>query len=426
MAGNQKNNHKDKNHGGGNNGGGGGGNQKNDQHHKKDKNNGGGGGGNNNNGGKGAQQNQISFDDIGQPIKLDEGAINKQAASAVESSYAPQIQEIQRQMTGAGQDTAAHTEAIGNIYDAFGKAVAPLDNSYQQQMGDISKSYTGSLKDLTNMLGTSSSPAGELAAAGGLFGDIGAAGLSGLANEQTRNVGYNTSAERQGSIESVVAKGNAAQDLADQLKVFRQQLADTRANQARDTLNQTNTLEDTKFQQQLAQQELFLRQKALQAQVLSDKALRGYYSDLTSKNNGSGNNGSGSGNHNNGNGSGNHNDGNGSGNHNNGNGSGNHNGDGGGNGGGNKGLLTQFLSGDMPWSDMSGTQQKRVKHRITPLSPRNLQLSGLGIGPNGTGVPNMSALEIIRYIREKLYGKTPGGGGSTGGNGNDGGWRGQL
>lgn len=378
---------------------------------------------------KGAQDAKFTFGDIGEPIKLDQQELRERAARETESAYAPLEQEIERQMTGSRQDAASQETAIKDIYGDFDKAIAPLDNQYQQQVGGIQNSYMQGIKGLKDMLGTEDVPAGELAAAGGLFANLGASGLSELSNAQSRNVGYNTSAQRQGSIESTTARANNQQELSDALEIFRQQAADARENQSRDTLNQLGTDRDTAFSQQLAQQELFLRQKALQAQVLSDKALSGYYTDLLGGKGGGGGGGGGGGdgnNHNN-----NHNNGNGNHNNGNGNGNGGNHRDPNPNGVGPHGtdpmpgskagpdlLLKRWTSGHSDTFNSLTSQQKAV---IQDQLKKYL-LHNRGAGPKSISnrdARHSSVQQLIHMINRKLY--SGGGGGGGGNNGGGGG-----
>jgi hypothetical protein len=200
----------------------------------------------------------------------------------IDVAYGAQLDALDRDITGAQRDTDQYRAQLEAIYNAFGRQVQPLTGEYKTEMGDIKDTYTQDIAGLANLLGTST-PAGEMAAAAGLLGNIGGGGLNLLASQQARNVGYNTSALRQGEIESVVSQGNALQDLANYVTGVREEKRDIRGQMPEAALSRMEDIRDTMRQYGLAKKEFGLRNRALDAQILSDQALSDYYEQLLSQ-----------------------------------------------------------------------------------------------------------------------------------------------
>jgi hypothetical protein len=96
-------------------------------------------------------------------------------------------------------------------------------------------------------------PQSEISAGTGLFGAIGAGSLEDLASQRSRNVAYNTSAQRQGSMESAIARRNYQTDLHDTLKDIGQQRIDLMRSVPQQIQARMDQLRQIAFDQMMAQ-----------------------------------------------------------------------------------------------------------------------------------------------------------------------------
>lgn len=185
----------------------------------------------------------------------------KDARRDVMLSVKPLRREIRRVRKQGTRDAQNQITQTQNVYDAMGRTMAPLTQQYTDQSSQIASGLTGNLGTLTDMLGSAvpGVPQSEQSAGANLFGTIGAGSLGELASQAQRNVGYNTSAQRQGAMESGITQRNILQDLGD----FRDDLGQQRIDLMRDVpalIRQRMDAErDTNFEQGLAMSELDLR-----------------------------------------------------------------------------------------------------------------------------------------------------------------------
>jgi hypothetical protein len=137
----------------------------------------------------------------------------------------------------------------GRTYNALSQELAPLGGAYDIAAQGISSDLQAQLGSLAGLLGTQA-PAGEQAAAGGLFGSIGGGGLEQLAAARSRNLGWNTSVGRQAAMERAGT-----------------------INRLRELLPQrTSELRDQRFEQLLGLKEFGLREKESSQRRQSESA----------------------------------------------------------------------------------------------------------------------------------------------------------
>lgn len=202
----------------------------------------------------------------------------KRARADVNLALMPQRQLLDRQRNQAIRDANQRGTQLGALYGGLHDTLAGLTGPLDTQLKGISGDLQDQLKGLMGQLG-SSGPAGELAAAGGLFGNIGAGSLGQLASDRARDVSYNTSAMRQGAEEGMIAGRNNQQDLLSQLADIRQQQSQVGAMFGPQFLSHLDSLRDTRFQEGLAQKEFGLRKDQLAQQGAQNDALVQFLQD---------------------------------------------------------------------------------------------------------------------------------------------------
>lgn len=101
-------------------------------------------------------------------------------------------------------------QGIESVYGAYPGEIKNYMQGYTGRMENIAGNLTDQLAGFTDLLG-SSGPAGELAAAGGLFGQLGAGGLERLADNAARNQSYMASTLTEGELAARSAMDNLYQ-----------------------------------------------------------------------------------------------------------------------------------------------------------------------------------------------------------------------
>lgn len=205
----------------------------------------------------------------------------KKARADVNLALMPQRQLLSRQRNQAIRDTNARGNQLQALYGGLNDTLKGLSGPLDNQLQGISGDLTDQLKALTGQLGTAG-PGGELAAAAGLFGNIGAGALGQLASDRARNVTYNTSAIRQGAEEGLVAGRNNRQDLLNELADIRQQQAQVGSMFGPQFLSHLDDVRDQRFQEGLALKEFGLRKDQLAQQAEQNDALVQFLQDQIS------------------------------------------------------------------------------------------------------------------------------------------------
>lgn len=154
----------------------------------------------------------------------------------------PSLRAIRRETRRGTQDFNNLYSASDNAYYGLLNELQGLNPQYNQVSNNIAESLNAQLGGLAGLLGTANpsnapegspeagvqygTPAGEAAAAAGLYGQLGAGGLELLGSQRQRNLGYTTSAKRQGAIERETAQNNLTQDYRDFLQEMRDRRLD--------------------------------------------------------------------------------------------------------------------------------------------------------------------------------------------------------
>lgn len=183
--------------------------------------------------------------------------VRRRARRDVRVANQPLFNELDRVEDQAKDQLEEDQGRVGTIYDALAKELAGLQQPGYAQIGS---DLTAQLGELTSMLG-SSGPAGELAAAGNLFGGIGAGGLTQLASDRSRNLAYGTSVKRQAAVERATLRKNYLEDFRDLVDELSQRRLDVRGDMQAQILARIDELRDRKFQHRLAKDELAIREK---------------------------------------------------------------------------------------------------------------------------------------------------------------------
>jgi len=198
------------------------------------------------------------------------GALQQRATRDVQLQIQPQLDSIDRAEERARNDYADFGAAAEGTYDALSNELAPLGGQYQTQSDAISSGLGTSLSQLAQQIGLSNmdTPDAETAAGLGAYGSIGQTGLSQLANNASRNLGYQTSAQRQGAIEREEVSRNLLQDLQDALEGYGERRLDVTGQQGEMFKQRLDELRDQSITQQLAR-----------SQMASEEAMSQYLQD---------------------------------------------------------------------------------------------------------------------------------------------------
>jgi hypothetical protein len=175
-------------------------------------------------------------------------------------SERPYIQELNRTRRQAKQDTRHASRRTRSIYGALGQALKPLGADFTNQSHGISQGLQSDLGGFESHLGSTvpGVPQSEISAGTGLFGTIGAGSLEDLASQRSRNLAYNTSTQRQGSMESAVAQRNYQTDLRDTLKDIGQQKIDLMRSTPQQIQARMDQLRQIAFDQMMSQKQFGL------------------------------------------------------------------------------------------------------------------------------------------------------------------------
>jgi hypothetical protein len=188
----------------------------------------------------------------------------RRARRDVMMSFKPYRRELGQARKEGIRDFKTANARVGNVYGGLASELAPLSGQYADQMTGVREGLSSDLGGLADMLGSTvpGVPQSEIAAGTNMFGTLGGGGLEQLASQQARNVGYNTSAQRQGALEKMTAQRNYGQDLTNFLSDLRGQRTDAARDIPGLIRQRMDELSDRGFDRSMALREFGLRSKA--------------------------------------------------------------------------------------------------------------------------------------------------------------------
>lgn len=187
--------------------------------------------------------------------------LRRQARRDVRVATQPLLRQIGREEGRARRDYRQDEARVGDIYDALLSELGGLNPG--AAIGGISDQFTQDIGSLTNLIG-SSGPAGEGAAAAGYLGSLGAGGLQTLAGDASRNVAYNQSTQRQGSLERATTQRNMLTDMQDLIREIQDRRFDIKADMGPQILARIDELRRGRREFGLAEKEYALRKEMTQ------------------------------------------------------------------------------------------------------------------------------------------------------------------
>lgn len=232
------------------------------------------GGGGNGGGGNGGEGNNGGGGNKPAPAVR----MRRRATNDVMASYQPMLDAIERAKIEAEQQYKSDSGRVGDIYGALVTQLQPLTGQYKTANTEIANDLTSQIGGLANLLGSSVEgvPQSEITAGTNSVGTQGAGTLETLASDRARNVGYNTSAVRQGGIEGMTASRNYLQDYQDLLDQISQRSLDLTSETPALIRQRIGELRDQQWQKEMANKEFGLRAAAAAAQAKGDKAMYQY------------------------------------------------------------------------------------------------------------------------------------------------------
>jgi len=200
------------------------------------------------------------------------GSFIRQANRMQRTADRPYLRQLAQQESKAKDLTEELRAQSQNIYGALVPELRDTTDYYRDQAPGIAEGLNENIGGLAGLIG-SESPESELSAAGGVMGAIGAGGQTLLANNESRNLGYGTSTQRQAVIEKGVVQQNYLEQRADalaEIQAERTGVVRDRAPAAKDLAFQ---LRQQQFERSMALKDFALRQAAAKAQIGNDDAL---------------------------------------------------------------------------------------------------------------------------------------------------------
>lgn len=221
------------------------------------------------------------------------------ATNDVQVSFQPQLDAIKQAQLAAQQQYADDAARVQNIYGALLNQLGPLSGTYDTAAQGIAGDLSSQIGGLAGLLGSSVEgvPASEITAGTNAVGTQGTGALESLAVDRSRNLDYNTSAQRQGGIEQMTASRNYLMDLQDLMDQYAQQGLDITAQMPALIRSRLGELRDQRWQRKMAQKEFGLRAALAKAQLNGDKATANWIKkQINANRSGPGNGGGGGGN----------------------------------------------------------------------------------------------------------------------------------
>ena len=222
------------------------------------------------------------------------GPLQKRARRDIKVAYQPYLDEIDRQREQEEREYGQNTERVGDIYKALQSTLAPLGGQYDTQAQKIAGDLTTQLGSLSGLLkplslGDPTLTGQDAAAANaqytqmaapevnanlGAFGALGAGGQTLLASDRSRNLGYQTSTQRQVGLDRNAIEKDFLQDFRDTMDDFRAQRMDLVNRQPGEILARLDQLRQSRKDNRLAQAELELRRSIADDQLKEQRKSR--------------------------------------------------------------------------------------------------------------------------------------------------------
>lgn len=191
--------------------------------------------------------------------KRKKGALQQRAQRDVRLAFRPEMRAIDRAQDQARDDYEEADNRIKEIYDSLQANLAPLYGQYDAQSQQITQDLTGQLQQMSSMMGMTPAMTGAAAegqAAAGAFTGIGAGGLSLLASERSRNLGYQTSTQRQGELERATLRKNYLEDFRDIVESLKEREIDVQGDKASAIIQRLDELRDQRYSRGMQEREL--------------------------------------------------------------------------------------------------------------------------------------------------------------------------
>jgi hypothetical protein len=226
--------------------------------------------------------------------------VYRQAARDVRLSNKPSLQAIKRETKRGTNEFGDYMAAADSAYRGLINELQGLNPQYNQISNNIADTLNTQLSGLAGLLGTANpepapegspegiaygTPAGEAAAAAGLYGTLGAGGLELLASQRQRNLGYTTSAKRQGAIERETAQTNLVQDYKDFLQEMRDRRLGITSTMPVEIRQRMDQIRQQNLQNRLARQQMALAQQEAASNAALNEFLSSQISGLLATDN---------------------------------------------------------------------------------------------------------------------------------------------
>lgn len=210
------------------------------------------------------------------------GPLQKRARRDVMFAIDPILDEIKRQQEITEREYEQNASRVENIYSGLGDELAPLGTQYQKAAQGISGDLNASLGELAGLLAPNVesanayiNPGAEAAAGAGMFGAIGAGGQTMLASDRSRQLGWDTSLQREVPLQSAQYEKRFLQDFRETIDDLKNQRFDVMQDVPSQVLARLDQLRDSKRQNRLAKAELELREQIADREGdRADKAFR--------------------------------------------------------------------------------------------------------------------------------------------------------
>lgn len=190
--------------------------------------------------------------------------MRRRAKRDVNLAFRPELREIDRAKEES-RDTYEEADArIKDVYDTLQANLAPLSGQYDQAYQGIVGDLTGQLGGLSSMLGVTNAQSGagaEGQAGMNAFGTLASGGLNLLASDRMRNVGYQTSTQRQGELERATLRKNYLEDFRDTIDELKNMRIDVQGDKKAALIQRLDELRDQRFSRNMQRRELSIAEE---------------------------------------------------------------------------------------------------------------------------------------------------------------------
>ncbi len=198
----------------------------------------------------------------------------QEALNEVMLSIQPTLNQIQRARHQVIHDYHNRMQTARRVYGAQGNQLSDIGGDYNTQAAPIAGQLTDQLGGLSSLLGSSNGiPAeGEMQAGRNMIGAIGSGTLETLASNQGRNAAFNSSARRQGALESMTARRNYTSDLQNYLDDLHSRNVDTMESVPAQVQSVERSLSNDAFNRRMSLAQLALSRRGLSDQEAATAA----------------------------------------------------------------------------------------------------------------------------------------------------------